>query len=61
MADKLTGVLSAQPTLSGSLSASQWLGGSLSTDIVIKMQHTIQPSGQHLQGVASFLTCEVLS
>ena len=45
MADKLTGVLSAQPTLSGSLSASQGLSASLSTDIVIKMQYKeISPS-----------------
>ena len=53
MADKLTGTLSAQPTLSGSLSASQGLGGSLSTDIVIKMQHKdVTPSAEEQYIVA---------
>ncbi len=47
MADKLTGTLSAQPTLSGSLSAPQGLGGSLSTNIVIKMQmKEVTPSAE---------------
>ena len=47
MAYKLTGTLSAQPTLSASLSASQGLGGSLSTGIVIKMQaKDVTPSAE---------------
>ena len=44
---KLTGVLSAQPTLSGSLSAPQGLVGALSSNIVIKMQmKEVTPSAE---------------
>lgn len=53
MADKLTGVLSAQPTLSASLSASQGLNGALSTNIVIKMQQKeVIPSAEEQTIVA---------
>ena len=44
---KLTGYLSAQPTLSGSLSAPQGLVGALSSNIVIKMQmKEVTPSAE---------------
>ena len=44
---KLTGYLSAQPTLSGSLSATQGLVGALSSNIVIKMQmKEVTPSAE---------------